>query len=61
MKRYVHLGTGNYNEDTSSLYTDLSLLTCDETYGHDVSEFFNVITGHSQPEYHKYLITAPRI
>ena len=60
VKTYVHLGTGNYNEDTSKLYTDLSLLTCDSRYGHDVSEFFNVITGHSNPDYYTYLITAPR-
>ena len=60
VKTYVHLGSGNYNEDTSKLYTDISLLTSDKTYGHDVSEFFNSITGHSNPEYHKYLITAPR-
>ena len=57
---YVHLGTGNYNEDTSKIYTDISLLTADPVYGHDVSEFFNSITGHSEPEYHEYLITAPR-
>ncbi|PIQ21900.1 MAG: polyphosphate kinase 1, partial [Cytophagales bacterium CG18_big_fil_WC_8_21_14_2_50_42_9] len=45
--RYVHIGSGNYNEQTSRQYTDISLLTTDETYAHDVSEFFNVITGHS--------------
>ena len=58
--RYVHVGSGNYNEQTSRLYTDLSLLTTNDTYGHDVSEFFNVITGHSQPDDYEYLITAPR-
>ncbi|OWP63313.1 polyphosphate kinase 1 [Hymenobacter amundsenii] len=58
--RYVHLGTGNYNEQTSRVYTDVSLLTTDEVYGHDVSEFFNVITGHSQPDEYEYLITAPK-
>ena len=58
--RYVHIGSGNYNEQTSRLYTDLSLLTTNDTYGHDVSEFFNVITGHSQPDDYEYLITAPR-
>ncbi|SET50204.1 polyphosphate kinase 1 [Hymenobacter actinosclerus] len=58
--RYVHLGTGNYNEQTSRIYTDVSLLTTDEVYGHDVSEFFNVITGHSQPDEYEYLITAPK-
>jgi polyphosphate kinase len=58
--RYVHIGSGNYNEQTSRLYTDISLLTTNDTYGHDVSEFFNVITGHSQPDDYEYLITAPK-
>ena len=58
--RYVHIGSGNYNEQTSRLYTDLSMLTTNDTYGHDVSEFFNVITGHSQPDDYENLITAPR-
>jgi polyphosphate kinase len=58
--RYVHIGSGNYNEQTSRLYTDLSMLTTNDTYGHDVSEFFNVITGHSQPDDYEYLITAPK-
>lgn len=58
--RYAHLATGNYNEDTSKLYTDIGLLTTNEVYTHDISEFFNVITGHSLPNDYKYLITAPR-
>ncbi len=58
--RYVHLSSGNYNEDTSKIYTDLGVLTTNETYAQDVSEFFNVITGHSLPNHYKYLITAPR-
>ncbi|WP_223847158.1 polyphosphate kinase 1 [Hymenobacter montanus] len=58
--RYVHIGSGNYNEQTARLYTDVSLLTTNDTYGHDVSEFFNVITGHSQPDDYEYLITAPK-
>ncbi|QNF33020.1 polyphosphate kinase 1 [Adhaeribacter swui] len=58
--RYVHIGSGNYNEQTSKLYTDISLLTTNETYAHDVSEFFNVITGHSLPNDYEYLITAPK-
>jgi polyphosphate kinase len=58
--RYVHLSTGNYNEVTSRFYTDISLLTTNEIYANDVSEFFNVITGHSLPERYQYLITAPR-
>lgn len=57
--RYVHISSGNYNEITSKFYTDLGLLTTDEGYANDVSEFFNVITGHSQPEIYQHLITAP--
>jgi len=58
--RYVHLGSGNYNEDTARLYTDIGLLTTNEILANDVSEFFNVITGHSMPHQYKNLITAPR-
>lgn len=58
--RYVHLGSGNYNEDTARLYTDIGLLTTNETLANDVSEFFNVITGHSVPNTYKNIITAPR-
>lgn len=58
--RYVHIASGNYNETTSRLYTDIGLLTTQETYASDVSEFFNVITGHSQPSSYRNLITSPR-
>lgn len=58
--RYVHLGSGNYNEDTARLYTDIGLLTTNEILANDVSEFFNVITGHSVPNTYRNLITAPR-
>ena len=58
--RYVHIASGNYNEMTSRLYTDIGLLTTQETYASDVSEFFNVITGHSQPTNYRNLITSPR-
>jgi polyphosphate kinase len=58
--RYVHLSSGNYNETTSKLYTDIGLLTSKEIYANDVSEFFNVITGHSQPSAYRNLITSPR-
>jgi polyphosphate kinase len=58
--RYVHLSSGNYNEATSRLYTDVGLLTTNEVYANDVSEFFNVITGHSQPSAYQNLITSPR-
>lgn len=58
--RYVHLSSGNYNEVTSRLYVDIGLLTTKEIYANDVSEFFNVITGHSQPLTYRNLITSPR-
>lgn len=58
--RYVHLGSGNYNEETSRIYTDIGLLTTNEVLANDVSEFFNVITGHSAPTSYQNLITSPR-
>ncbi len=58
--RYVHLSSGNYNETTSRLYTDIGLLSTNDVYANDVSEFFNVITGHSQPLAYRNLITSPR-
>src|SRR5258708_26993829 len=57
--RYVHLSSGNYNETTARFYTDISLMSTNETYAHDVSEFFNVITGHSHPTSYINLITSP--
>ena len=58
--RYVHLSSGNYNEVTSRLYTDIGLLSTNEAYANDVSEIFNVITGHSQPSTYRNLVTSPR-
>lgn len=58
--RYVHLSSGNYNEVTSRLYTDIGLMSTNEAYANDVSDFFNVITGHSQPAAYRNLITSPR-
>ncbi len=58
--RYVHMASGNYNESTAKLYTDWGILTSNEVYAHDVSEFFNAITGHSAPRIYKYLLTAPK-
>lgn len=60
IRRYVHMSSGNYNETTARLYTDLGFMTTDEAYANDVQEFFNVITGHSQPDSYERLITAPR-
>ena len=56
---YVHLSSGNYNEETARLYTDISLLTTDKECAQDISEFFNVITGHSRPGVYQNIITAP--
>jgi len=58
--RYLHMSSGNYNEVTANLYTDIGLLTTNDTYAKDVSEFFNAITGHSMPNIYEYLITAPK-
>lgn len=58
--RYLHMASGNYNEETARLYTDIGLMTTDEIYAQDISEFFNVITGHSLPHEYERLITAPK-
>jgi polyphosphate kinase len=57
--RYMHLGTGNYNESTARLYTDISLLTCNEKIGNDVVNLFNAITGLSTPQPMHVLTAAP--
>jgi polyphosphate kinase len=57
--RYVHLGTGNYNERTARLYTDFGLFTCAEEFGSDASAFFNTITGYSDPPLFNQLVMAP--
>ena len=59
LRRYVHLGTGNYNESTSRLYTDLGLFTCDPEFGEDLSEFFNGLSGFSKKARHRKLAVAP--
>jgi polyphosphate kinase len=59
LRRYVHLGTGNYNESTSRLYTDLGLFTCDPEFGEDLSEFFNGLSGFSKKARHRKLDVAP--
>lgn len=57
--RYIHLGTGNYNDVTAKIYTDYSLFTCDKTIGSDASVFFNSLTGLSTPPEMNKLISAP--
>ena len=59
IRRYVHLGTGNYNERTARVYTDLGLMTADENIGRDASGFFNAITGYSEPPAFSRLAVAP--
>ncbi len=59
LKRYVHLGTGNYNESTARLYTDISYLTARPLYGADASLFFNAVTGRSKLTRLSKLIPAP--
>lgn len=59
LRRYVHLGTGNYNETTARLYTDLSYLTCKPEYGNDASLFFNAVTGRSKLLRFQRLVPAP--
>ncbi len=59
VKRYVHLGTGNYNPFTAKLYTDLGLFTSDEDVGADVSALFNLLTGYSQGYKWRKLVVAP--
>ncbi len=60
IRRYVHIGTGNYNPKTARLYTDLGLMTCDEDIGADVSGLFNVLTGFAIPGEFRKLAVAPR-
>lgn len=59
IRRYLHLGTGNYNDSTAKLYTDLGLFTCRESFGSDASSLFNVITGYSRPPEYRHFIVAP--
>jgi polyphosphate kinase len=59
IRRYVHLGTGNYNDKTAKLYTDFGLMTSDEAIGADASGFFNTITGYSDPPDFQKLTMAP--
>ncbi|MDO5294565.1 MAG: RNA degradosome polyphosphate kinase [bacterium] len=59
IRRYVHLGTGNYNDSTAKLYTDLGILTCKTPYGEDATAVFNMLSGYSEPlSWHK-LSLAP--
>ena len=59
IRRYVHLGTGNYNPTTARIYTDLSFFTCRPEFGEDASALFNLLTGYSQGQGWKKLTIAP--
>ncbi|MGI6118564.1 MAG: RNA degradosome polyphosphate kinase [Bilifractor sp.] len=59
IRRYVHLGTGNYNDKTAKLYTDCGILTCDSRIGEDATAVFNMISGYSEPNFWNSLIIAP--
>jgi polyphosphate kinase len=59
IERFVHLGTGNYNERTARVYTDFGLMTADPALGEDASAFFNALTGYSDPPRMRKLVMAP--
>jgi polyphosphate kinase len=62
LRRYVHIGTGNYHEETAKLYSDLGLLTCDAGIGRDATELFNYLTtGYKPSRSYKKLLPAPKI
>ncbi|MFN5515775.1 MAG: polyphosphate kinase 1 [Cyanobacteriota bacterium] len=59
LRRYVHIGTGNYNPKTAKLYTDLGLLSCREELGDDLTHLFNFLTGYSRQTQYQKLLVAP--
>ena len=59
LRRYLHMGTGNYNDITARFYTDIGMFTCDEQFGEDASSLFNVITGYSTPPVYNKMKVAP--
>ncbi len=59
IQRYIHFSTGNYNETTARLYSDISYLTCDEELADDATSFFNAISGYSQPQPYRRIAAAP--
>ncbi len=60
LRRYVHIGTGNYNSKTARIYEDLGILTCDVAVGADAAQLFNHLTGYSRSEAYRTLLVAPR-
>lgn len=59
IRRYLHMGTGNYNDSTAKIYTDIGIFTCKEPYGTDASSLFNVLTGYSLPPEYNRFVVAP--
>jgi polyphosphate kinase len=59
LRRYYHIGTGNYHGGTAKLYTDLGMLGCDEAIGQDLTELFNYLTGYSPPPAYRKILAAP--
>ena len=59
IRRYVHIGTGNYNPKTARIYTDLGLLSCSEELGADLTDLFNFLTGYSRQKAYRQLLIAP--
>ena len=59
IKRYVHLGTGNYNDSTAKIYTDCGIFTCSEPFGEDATAVFNMLSGYSEPAAWNKLVVAP--
>ena len=59
IRRYVHLGTGNYNDSTAKLYTDCGIMTCSEAIGEDATAVFNMLSGYSEPKNWNRLSLAP--
>ena len=59
LRRYYHIGTGNYHPGTAKLYTDLGMLGCDEEIGQDLTELFNYLTGYSPPPSYRKILAAP--
>jgi polyphosphate kinase len=60
VRRYAHIGTGNYNPKTAKIYEDIGILTCDPAVGRDLSELFNALTGYSRHDDYAKLLVAPR-
>ena len=60
LRRYVHIGTGNYNAKTAKIYEDIGVLTCSPDIGDDVTQLFNHLTGYSRSEDYRELLVAPR-